>query len=43
MEEIPLLFTQTASPIFLNVLDHLPGHPIQLSSALRVPHQLYTS
>ncbi len=43
MEEIHLLFTQMASPIFLNALDNLPGRPIQLSSALRVPHQLYTS
>jgi hypothetical protein len=43
MEEIPLLFTQTASPIFLNALDYLPSRPIQRSSALRVPHQLYTS
>ena len=43
MEEIPLWFTQTASPIFLSALDYLPGHPIHLSSALRVPHQLYTS
>ena len=43
MEEIPLVFTQTAGPIFLSALDHLPGRPIQLSSALRVPHQLYTS
>ena len=25
MEEIPLLFTQTAGPLFLNALDHLPG------------------
>ncbi len=42
MEEIHLWFTQTASPIFLTALDHLPGRPIQRSSALRVPHQLDT-
>ena len=39
MQEIPLLFNQMASPIFLKALDHLPGRSIQLLSARRVPHQ----
>lgn len=41
MEEIHLLFTQTASLTFLKALDNLPSCSIHLSSALRVPHWLH--
>jgi hypothetical protein len=39
MGEIPLWVTQTASPIFLTALDHLPGRAIRRSSALHGAHQ----
>src|SRR6516164_1317627 len=43
MEEIPLWVTQTASPIFLTALDHLPGRAIQSSCVLHGAHHLSTS